>query len=312
MVSAQTFTNVAESHGYTAIRLQRRFGNHLVVEANINGRPAALLIDSSAPTTVMHRASAGTFHISTGSTPHQRRGGFGEVINDYGSRRISNLRLGSLTFNDVPIVIADQTARVDPPQFLPISKLKWNAKRKDLHFYTRIDPVDGLLGSDFLRRCAAIIDCGHQVLYLKNAGPGTTDNTISTYLVDRGFARIPMQSAGGKPTVPATLNAEPTRLIIDTGSSFTFFSRDVAAHAHIFAAPMRLAYEAGNRLEVIEDATARQLAIGPFQLENVEVAVANINGANGAGLLGIDQLSMNYAVIDFASSTLYLRHPDLR
>jgi predicted aspartyl protease len=311
------------SHGYAEARLQRRFGNHLFLSTAVNGRRGALLLDTSAPRSVIHRASAATFGIALSSELTRRSGVFGEAVNEFGRGSLSTLRIGDRMLTDIPVVIADQAARVDPPEFLPITKLKPNAKRKDLHLYARIDPVDGLLGSDILRQSAAIVDCGHQIMYLAPRQQSGATAALAEFLADRGFARVPMRiTREGEYEVVATINGHPTRLIVDTGSSFTLLGRQVAAAAGVFFAPIRFAYvTGGNHLEPLSGGTVKQLAIGSFQMENTGVNIANISGAvlhsgveneANSGLLGIDQLSMNFAVIDFGSSTLYLRHPDRR
>src|SRR5947207_14267859 len=47
-----------EHEGYGGAPLQRRFGNHLFVNALINGRRSALMIDSGCPETLINRSSA--------------------------------------------------------------------------------------------------------------------------------------------------------------------------------------------------------------------------------------------------------------
>ena len=122
--SAESLANVLSSEGYWQARAQRRFGNHLFIASTMNGHRAALLIDTSAPATVIHRASAATFGLATAGTALVRRGVFGEVMNEYGRASLRDLRIGDRTLGAVPVVIADQAARVDPPEFLPIAKLK--------------------------------------------------------------------------------------------------------------------------------------------------------------------------------------------
>jgi predicted aspartyl protease len=322
-VSAALLAGLLASHGYAEARLQRRFGNHLFLSTTLNGRRGALLLDTSAPRSVIHRDSAATFGIALSPERTRRSGVFGEAVNEYGRGSLSMLRIGERVLSDVPVVIADQAARVDPPEFLPVIKLKPNAKRKDLHLYARIDPVDGLLGSDILRQFGAVVDCGHQMMYLAPKQHSGTNLALADFLADRGFARVPMRiTREGEYEVEATINRRPTRLIVDTGSSFTLLGRQVAAAAGVFSAPVRFAYAtAGNHLEPLSGGMVKQLTIGSFQMENTDINIANISGAvlhsgveneANSGLLGIDQLSMNFGVIDFGNSTLYLRHPDRR
>src|SRR5947207_14751817 len=47
-----------EHEGYGGSSLQRRFGNHLFVDASINGHSTALMIDTGCPFTLIDRNSA--------------------------------------------------------------------------------------------------------------------------------------------------------------------------------------------------------------------------------------------------------------
>jgi predicted aspartyl protease len=310
--ATSSISDFFSSQGFSEDRLQRRFGNQLFFDASVNGRRAALMIDTSEPSTVIHRESAGTFGLLVAETGQRVRGAFGEQGGTLGRSRIAALRIGNQTFSDVPVLVENQAARIDPPEFLPIAKLKWNAKRKKLSHYTRIESVDGLLGLDLLRRTGAVLDCGHQRLFTSNSGPNAgASQRLAAFLADHGFARIAMRRTGGSQVeVPATINGRSTHLLVDTGSSFTILNIQTAVASAVFSAPERLAYDiGGNRFERLSRGTVRQLVIGGFELNNADVNLAEIPNP---ALLGIDQLSMNYAVIDFANMTLYLRHPDRR
>lgn len=316
--SAETLAGMFRAEGFSETRLQRRFGNHLFVNATVNGRRAALMIDSSSAPTIIHRDSAATFGLPVSGRIERATGVFGESQNIYAHARLHDLQIGGRVFGDVPGIVADEAARVSPPEFLTISKLKWNAKRKNFSHYVRIEPVDGAVGVDLLRNCGAVVDCGHQLLFMSSDGPNrTSSERLAAFLADHGFARTPMRrTRHGGYDVPASINGKSTRLIIDSGSSFTFINKETGVAAGIFAAPERLAYDLGeSHFERIDRGTARQLNIGNFAMNDVDLNLADISSGvleGAAGLFGIDQLSFNYAVIDFGSGALYLRHPDRR
>lgn len=316
--SAETLAGLFRAQGFSEVRLQRRFGNHLFANAMVNGHRAALMIDSSVAPVVIHRDSAATLAVPVTGPAQHAIGVFGESANVYSHAELRDLKIGARMFSSVPVIVADEAARVSPPEFLTISKLKSNAKRKNLSHYVRIEPVDGALGVDLLRSCGAVLDCGHQLLFIRSDAPNrAASEQLAAFLADHGFERIPMRrTRRGGYDVPASINAQPARLVIDTGSSFTFIHKQTGVAAGIFAAPERLAYDLGqSHFERIDRGTARQLKIGNFQIENVDLNLADISRTvldGAAGLFGIDQLSFNYAVIDFVTGTLYLRHPDRR
>jgi hypothetical protein len=122
--------------------------------------------------------------------------------------------------------------------------------------------------------------------------------------------------------VKAAINGHPTRLLVSTGASFTFLGRQAGAAARVFAAPLRLAYDLGSgHLASINGGSAKDLAIGDFVAHYMDITLAdvsseilrpNIPEESNSGLLGIEVLSMNYAVIDFGNMCLYMRRPDRR
>ena len=78
---------------------------------------------------------------------------------------------------------------------------------------------------------------------------------------------------------------------------------------------------AGGLSERISAGIVKELTIGSFKIAKAEVAMANLAGEvllskvaaeSNSGLLGIEYLSFNFAVLDLGGMALYLRHPDSR
>jgi hypothetical protein len=54
----------------------------------------------------------------------------------------------------------------------------------------------------------------------------------------------------------------------------------------------------------------KELALGNLIVNNAEVAVGNVAKFVGAGLLGEEYLSWNFAIVDVGGLNLYLRPPE--
>lgn len=323
-IGFRSLSNYLTAQHFDQIKLRRRFGNHLYLSAQINNRPAALLIDSAAPSTLIHRDSAADFGLTLTGSSGRYADVFGDTEGTAARGWIRTLQLGRQVLNDVPVTIANQAAWVDPPEYMIIPKLKPNARRAKFKYYAKIDPVNGLLGLDLLQKYGAVLDCGHQMLYLNPGGPNPTlSHRLGAILMDRGFAEVPIHlTRDHRLEVESAINGRPTRLIVDTGSSFTLFNTQVGYDAGVSAAPSRLVYVINNfHLVQLRDARVKNLAVGNFKIDDAAVCMAqlssealhaNYSDESNAGLLGMEQLSINYGVIDFGSMTLYLRHPDRR
>lgn len=312
------------SQGFDQTKLQRRFGNHLYLRTWINGKPGNLVIDNSAPTTVIHRESAATYGLSLSSTNQRVTNVWGVTPDIYSASEVRTLQIGHQVLTDLRIVVASEAAWLTPPDFLIVPKLIPRSKTRKISRYYHVEAVNGLLGADVLKKNGAVVDCGHQMLYTNpHGGNLATSDKLAEFLAYRGFTRIPMQQTRDHQfEVEAAINGHRTRLLVNTGASFTFVSRTAGAEARVFAAPLRLAYDLGyGHMESISGGSAKDLSIGDFIVHYTDVTLADVSNqvlrpnvpeeAN-SGLLGIEVLSMNYAVIDFGSMTLYMRRPDRR
>jgi hypothetical protein len=312
------------SQGFDQTKVQRRFGNHLYLRTWINGKSANLVIDNSAPTTVIHRECADTYGLSLSATNQRVTNVWGVTPDVYSASKLRSLQIGRQMLTDIPVLVASEAAWLTPPDFLIVPKLIPRSKTRKISRYYHVEAVNGLLGADILKKTGAVIDCGHQMLYTNSQGGNSaTSEKLAAFLAYRGFTRIPMQQTRDHQfEVQAAINGHPTRLLVDTGACFTFLGREAGATAHVFAAPLRLAYDLGyGHMEQINGGSAKDLSIGDFIVHYTDVTLANVSNqvlrpnipeeAN-SGLLGIEVLSMNYAVIDFGNMTLYMRRPDRR
>jgi predicted aspartyl protease len=287
-----------ENPVFQALPLERSRQNHLLVRAEINGKPALLGVDSGAPVSAISVKRRKHFEMAqlpgTSKLPPRLRinGGFNRVTI---ARR---LRLGALTLVDEPMVAIDLSAPA----------------RAAREFHEQ--ELDGILGADILFPTNAVIDCEAQVLFMKidPDTPGTVPG-----INRRGWKNVPIRvSKGWNLYVDSKLNGKPAQLMVDTGSFTTLIHRPFVRQMKL---PLRDTPYASGAVNLEERglqlAVIRRFSIGPFMVKGKEVGVMDLKGLiHGdllkgeppvAGLLGSEFLRRNHAIIDFGTRTLSLK-----
>jgi predicted aspartyl protease len=280
-VALKTFL---ERQGFGGSPLQRRFGNHLFVTTVMNGRRTALMIDTGCPFTLIDRASARKIGLGIQETKSYIFGVTGNGKR-YGVSTLETLAMGNCTFTNVPVQVADE------------DRINLIARPH----------LDGLFGAHEMAKFGMIVDCTRQMIYVNPKGPsGATAQKLAQFLGTRGFTRIPMRfNPRHHLEIDAAINGHPVRLSVDTGSFATILSAPVAAASGTSLSP-RLS-RGGEGIGSVQ-----QLALGNLVFNNAAVVVAKVHKFVGAGILGEEYLSWNFAVVDVGGMNLYLRPPDKR
>jgi len=271
-----------EREGFGGAPLQRRFGNHLFVNTIMNGRRTALMVDTGCPFTLIDRASAQKVALGVAETKSYVVGVVGNA-HRYGVGKVATLAMGNCTFKDVPVRVADES---------------------ELNVYAR-PHLDGLFGAHEMAKFGMIVDCARQMIYVNPKGPSAaTTQKLAQFLAGRGFTRIPMHfNPGNHLEIDAAINGHPTRLIVDTGAFVTVLSSSAASAFGTTLSPQLSRHGQGI-------GHVQQLALGNLVVNNAEVIVGNVAKFVGAGLLGEEYLSWNFAIVDVGGMNLYLRPPE--
>jgi len=279
---------------YETLPLIRSAQNHLLVRAEINGKPALLGVDTGAPVSAValnRRAHFGLAPITGNKSAIPPRLSINGAFNSVAIAK--NLRLGALNLVDEPMVLVDLGGV--------------RSKR---------DEIDGILGADILFPTKAIMDCQRQVLILKMnpSVPGTVPGFDYS-----GFRRIPMHvSDGFNLYVDGSVNGKKAKLMVDTGAFATLLHSRFVRRMQI---PLRDTpfRSSGVNLKQrgVQMATISRLSIGSMDLERRDVGVINLEGLiHGglldasppvAGLLGSEILRRHHGIIDFGTKSLYLK-----
>jgi predicted aspartyl protease len=285
-----------ESLLYEALPLVHSSQNHLLIEVEINGKPATLVVDSGAPISAVSTDRAEHFGLTplppksaTKSTmPYQLNinGAFNAVS------IARNLRLGVLNLVDEPMILI----KVAEPR---------GARRES----------DGILGTDVLSPLKAILDYDRMLLVVK------VDPTVPGPVPGfdfRGYRRIRMQESDGSNLyVRSSINGTKTRLMVDTGAPGTLLNSKFVVRMKIPTQKSRFNSIGVNVPESrLHLANITQLSIGSMDMPSSRVGVIDLQGVihNGleasppiVGLLGSQMLRDHHAIIDFGTKSLYLR-----
>jgi predicted aspartyl protease len=312
-----TLAGFLSKQGLAGAKLERRFGNHLLVPVSINNRRGTLMIDTGSPNTVIDANSVNTFGLTVEKTDSNVGGLFGRSWERFGTSKVKNIAMGNCIVTNVPVAIADfsnfNTARSGPATGSHIGD-----SRSLAH-------INGILGTNEMVKFGMIVDCARQMLYVNpNGRSPKVSQSLTGFLAARGFTRIPMRlNANRHFDVEGALNGHSTRLIVDTGSANTLIDKQAAVRSgtSVTALAGVGAGGAGGLAEGVDRTGVKELAIGNFKIANAEVVVAHVSGdillsqsasESNAGVLGQEYLSSDFAVIDMGGMALYLRHPDSR
>lgn len=286
---------------FEALPLVRSLQNHLLVRAFINGRPAWLTVDSGAPVSAIALNRREYFRLKPTTTESKlpARVQINGAFNNVAIAR--EFRIGGLTLVDEPVVTVD---------------LGYSARAaRRVHE----QQIDGIIGADILFPTRAVLEVERKLLILK------TDPEVLGGVPGfdrRGLRAVPIQvSDDYNLYVNGSVNGNPAKLMVDTGSFATLLHRSFVRRMRIATQETQYSSSAVNLNERgVRVARIRKLSVGSVDIFGKEVGVIDLEGliheglleprdggAPVAGLLGAETLRTHHGIIDFGTRTLYLR-----
>src|ERR1041385_7842013 len=292
-----SLTTALASQGLAGAKLERRYGNHLLIPVSINNQRGALMIDTGSPNTLIDRNSVNTFGLTVEKTDSSVGGLFGRAWERYGTSKVKNIAMGNCMVTNVPVAIADLSV-MNPERSAAATGSHLSDSKAIAH-------LNGVLGAREMIKFGMIIDCTRQMLYINPNGASTSvSQHLASFLTGRGFTRVPMRlNPNNHFDVEGALNGYTTRFLVDTGSTTTLIDTQVAVKSGtgVTALTGYGAGGAGNLVEGVNRTGVKELAIGNFKLANAEVIIAHISGdillsksaaESNAGVLGQDYLAI--------------------
>jgi predicted aspartyl protease len=281
------------SQGYGGAQLVRT-GQYYHLPIVANGKPANLIVDTGAPTSLIFRRSLKQLELSETKTDLSEGGAFGKGKQAFGVTTIGTLTAGNCTLTNVPVAVANDDAAL-----------------------TAAVRPNGLLGLRELVKFGAVVDLSHRLIYLRPSRPGSDAGaSIRSMLQHSNYTAISLSPARGHLRVPGKVNDVPCHFLVDSGAFVTVLDRGFARSARLGAIPARAeAHSIGKSSVQISLARFSSLWVGDYQIHRASATVADLSSSilnrgtdsEAQGLLGIEYLGLNSAIFDFVSGTMYLR-----
>lgn len=189
---------------------------------------------------------------------------------------------------------------------------------------------DGILGADFVFRNWCLIDCGGRTLYVRRSKP--TDEQIGALaesLRRSAFVEVPLRADPGL-IADISINGQSVQFIVDTGAPFTALDESQLTPLGLSTVKQTApstgtlipAEETGRAVgsgkigaHRLRATTVKTLCIGQKELKDVHLGVVDLKawgllkagspGEHLVGLLGIDILQGQGALIDLAGEKLW-------
>ena len=279
--------DVLQRDGYGAVAIKRPRPNVLTVLAEIDGRKVSLMIDS-------------------------RWTGQGIGLHGGASGKAQRVMIGNV-----------QLAQV------PLSGVNLDARENQVP--RNVTGAGGVIGAGFLRACSAIVDLQNLKVYLRPPGQGRRAD-IGPGAKGAGMAEVSFTDGSGREAlVPVEVNGFSGKMFVDTGSYLA--AVDARLSSRINARPFvtRAGHTRPQTMDEFEritriDRTSREVAglvekapmtpLQSFKIGGVAVRAPDIRlrkfdfyseaSRNAIGVLGMDILGANGAIIDFAGRKLYV------
>jgi predicted aspartyl protease len=281
------------------VQLRRGAQNHLLLTAQVNGKPATLLVDTGSQRSLFRADRAAEFGIRADNRQLRLAGRM------FPTGAVDELRVGGSSLGRATVGL--YTA-ADIGGHLPGSSSA---------------PADGKVGLDVLRQHRAVIDCRAGSISFNAAAPRPGGD----------FVRIPISDSRiHYVTVPCTLRARKGRMAIDTGAFLSTFDKNRVRELGLTTQPSgATARRLDGKVRALEVTRVEDLRIGLMRVPAQEFFVVPqlfrvakrraVDGAGEAehqyrqdtgsglvfGLLGNELLYQHHAIIDLGSMSLYLK-----
>ena len=279
-----------------------------VVQGKVNGRKAALFVDTGAGVTAIDQA------LATGMKPVNRLQGkvygvFGVLATEERVVIVDKLEMESVVLEQQPAVVVNlhsaREARID--SLIPRSPL--------------VKEYDALLGLSFLSQNCAIVDCRGPSLFVRKEAPDAVFlNDFEQSLRRGGFVPVPLVFAHQSLWIAGAINNHPASFLLDTGGGVTTVDANQADALGLgVREKIMMSVDVAGRKKDTYFATVQSLRLGDFVRGKLHVAIVDLGiwrrrleakaMPSVQAILGPEVLSDAHAIIDCSASKLFLYQP---
>jgi predicted aspartyl protease len=298
--------------GYGEVQLQRPRPNVITVNAEIDGRPLRLLVDTGwgGAGVSVHRDAVGGVEGAGVTVSSYNTGSRGGLVTKVRQTRAERILIGNAQLMSVPVYYGSFEPLRDP------------LKRRAVG-------ASGIVGAEFLRTCSAVVDLQNLRMYLRPPGKGRRA-VISRAVADAGMATVPFeQTSQNDCVVDVEVNGFRGRMFVDTGAYHAVADERVAAEIKAKPIVTRRGYprsETTDEFTTITRIDARSAEAAAFaqnapttrllsfKIGDVPAGAESLRirrlpfytgPGKPMGLLGVDILGANGTIIDFSERKLY-------
>lgn len=250
-----------------------------IVAVEINGRPAAFVLDTGSNRSVLTRAAARRLGVTETNSREQVRGAGGVAA--LGGAVLKEVSLGPIRLGRLPVLTSNSPA----------------------------PPLDGLLGIDLLVDYEMELDVPHRRMALYRARSCPT--AMPNWPVPSVRLAVQVQPGSGHLIVPLEVDGQPLRGLLDSGASLSTLSLQAAADTGL----QRRAIAALPRLQgqsinpdgiVIQQTRFKRLQIGADVIDNPRLTIADLPPFAGDMLIGEDYLGTRRVWFSFRLGQVFV------
>ena len=305
-----TLDGYLQQLGYGSIPLKRTEQNHLVVDGELGGKKAVIMIDTGNSFTRLDRRTGSRFKTlaELGITLEDPNLG---SLSGTNLVLVDELRLGGAKFPNQP-------AHVTTLGHVATGRYESSTSAYE----------DCLIGCDFLLRHHCLLDCAGLKLYVRAGKPGPDVRAALENVLRRsGFHETNLEATPALVELcPAKVDGVPLRLLVDTGSVFTLLDDHRGSQSPLAKLPVRGTMLINQGIGKRGGTPIYTAELESFQLDGVDVSLKKTRlgvtdlitfnlgrpGAqlqNADGLLGADVLAIVRGLIDLENRKLWLVTP---
>ena len=286
--------------GYGSIPLKRTDQNHLAVEGEIAGKKAVFVIDTGNSFTRLDKKSGSRFKTLAERGLRLEDPNLGELTGT-NFVLVEELKLGTARFPNQPAIVMA------------------------LAHVGTINYEDCLIGCDFLLRHHCLVDCAGLKLYVRADKPSADLRAaLESSLRRSGYHETVLRPTRAiVESCPASVNGVALRLVVDSGSVFTFLDDQRGQQSPL--AKLRVSYTAELNFGVGKRGGTPIYAADPesFQIDGIELPLRGLHlgvtdmisysigsqWQNVDGVLGADVLALTRSLVDLENRRLWFVIP---
>ena len=303
------------ARGYEPVRLEIMGQNLLMAAGVLEGRKIRCLVDTGWSQSSVKAAYIGHATELTNIAP-SGFDAFGAAMTPKQEHLVAleTLKLGRCQFMGQPVNVIAATHQHSMADDAPTGSLIPRATRDSQGFNL-------VLGWDFLVRNFALIDCNRATLFFRGAeAPASLQATIGESLRRSGFSEIPLRETNhNQGIVAGRMKDWEVLFLVDTGAFASLLDREEAKRLGLVGQSLHArAVGAADGSSELALAHTDDIQLGGHRVGKFRIGISDLSALNKfreqqklppiIGLIGMDLLSRDEAVIDCLGGRMFMRY----